>query len=347
MKDLTKGTQEYKDALVELGEEELKRYKKQQEEALTSAKINLQNSKIGSGIRFTEYLDSFMESRGFEVKGIDLQSFGDILIGDLYSTFDLGSAASAEEAIEQYEKLLEIRDHLQDFYLRHAYDEDDYFLDRYGFAHSSLAPVLSSINSEIERVKPLISQYNEAQKALGEIADVTEEITKDSAEWRNSIDQIGTGTLDTLVEKLKEARDATKDAYDYENKKKAVLEAEKALLDAQNNRTVRVYNRQTGTWEFASSAKEVQEAQENLDKARLEIEQAAYDEIIKLLEDGDSTNEALLKVMAHWAAAYGSGDFSGVSNTIKSIVKEATGVDLNTGIIPEKKPTENVTKTFW
>lgn len=130
-------------------------------------------------------------------------------------------------------------------------------------------------------------------------------------------------SIEKIVEKLKEARDATKETYDYEEKKKAVLEAEKALLDAQKNRTTLVFNEELGIHEFVANDENIRKAQEELEEARKAVEEAAYNEIISELEEGNKSGNALLKIVSAWAEAYGSGDFSGVSNTIRDILGEA------------------------
>ena len=57
------------------------------------------------------------------------------------------------------------------------------------------------------------------------------------------------------------------DANDLAEKQLAVDEAREALTNAQNQRTVRVFNPVTGQWEWIANAKDIASAEEQLQKA--------------------------------------------------------------------------------
>jgi hypothetical protein len=164
-------------------------------------------------------------------------------------------------------------------------------------------------------------------KTASDVSKYTGKIKEDTEDIFITLSHLSSNTLSSIADKFKEIRDATQEAYDFEEKKKAVLEAEQALADAYNEREVRIYNAQTGRWEMKSRQADIQKAQENLDKARLDAENSAYDEIIKDLESGNTTNEAILAIIAKWQGAYGNGDFSHVSDSVKKVLSEF-GVDL-------------------
>ena len=90
--------------------------------------------------------------------------------------------------------------------------------------------------------------------------------------------------LDEQIEKLKEAREISKEDEALEEKKLAVEEARANLLDVMHQRTVRYFNEESGQWEWMVDQKAVQQAQEQLDKAEKDYEDAQADYEITLLE---------------------------------------------------------------
>jgi TP901 family phage tail tape measure protein len=188
------------------------------------------------------------------------------------------------------------------------------------------------IGNKISGPKPNVKV---AVKTAADVSKYTGKIKEDTEDIFITLSQLSSNTLSSIADKFKEIRDATQEAYDFEEKKKAVLEAEQALADAYNEREVRIYNAQTGRWEMKSRQADIQKAQENLDKARLDAENSAYNEIIKDLESGNTTNEAILAIIAKWQGAYGNGDFSHVSESVKKVLSEF-GVDLTNSKAEEK-----------
>lgn len=115
---------------------------------------------------------------------------------------------------------------------------------------------------------------------------------------------------DDIVSALEKARDIQKESYEFEEKKKAVLEAEKALEEAQKNRLVQVYNAETGRFEFVANQKDIQNAKDDLDKARRDVENSAWDEVIKILKSEDGNLTKAKEVLEKWSGAYGTGSAS-------------------------------------
>ena len=196
----------------------------------------------------------------------------------------------------------------------------------------NMIPGFSRLNAAAQ-VATMAKNTEEALKAY-KAADTSEEIKENTKETSNKIIQIeqtlsslDSDTLSSIADKIKGIRDQTKDAYDFEEKKKAVLEAEQALLEAQNERTTRVYNAQTGQWEWHSNQREIQRAQDTLADARKAVEDAALAETENLLRSGNATNGQILEILDRWETAFGSGDFGG----IKSLIIEAlasSGIDV-------------------
>lgn len=192
-----------------------------------------------------------------------------------------------------------------------------------------ISPVLGYYSAAAQ-----IATHQKNKEAEKSAADTSEEIKENTKETSNKIIQIeqtlsslDSDTLSSIADKIKGIRDQTKDAYDFEEKKKAVLEAEQALLEAQNERTTRVYNAQTGQWEWHSNQREIQRAQDTLSDARKAVEDAALAETENLLRSGNATNGQILEILDRWETAFGSGDFGG----IKSLIIEAlasSGIDV-------------------
>lgn len=147
---------------------------------------------------------------------------------------------------------------------------------------------------------------------------------------------------DETISILEEIRDTNKESYEYEEKKKAVLEAEKALLDAQSNRMTKIYNAETGSFEFVANEKDVQKAREDLEARRLEIEESAYNEIIALLESGEKSEAKIAEILSKWGGAYGSATPSFVTT-----IANALGIPTPSILSSLLSPSSNATVTSF
>ena len=81
---------------------------------------------------------------------------------------------------------------------------------------------------------------------------------------------------DELLTALQSDIDAQNQAEQLAERQKALEEAQQALENLDNQRTVRVYNAATGQWEWVSDAKSRESAQSGLESA-----QKSYDEFIR------------------------------------------------------------------
>ena len=180
------------------------------------------------------------------------------------------------------------------------------------------------------------TEYTEAQKAVlyALVSDELAEYIAGYSKIRNSSKQQLTdlkeiaGAYDDLIARLKELRNTQQESLDYEEKKKAVLEAQKALLEAQNDLNVRVFNSATGQWEWQANAANIQKTEETLAKAQQSIEKAAYDEIIAALEEGNTDNQSILNILDKWSSIYGE-EMPQFVTAIKEAIKAVTGVDVD------------------
>lgn len=338
LKGLKQGTNEYTEAVKNLTEAQRKQYEQEYAVAKQAAKEELLSSNIakntgyGFGIyNIIGYYGNFKGSQTATAKlyrkyGIDFQSN------------QLQKATTPEEAVENYEKVKNVADQIYEAYLqalRGGNQEDaDKLLKNYAIIHDT-----------VEEYADVVNKYKESKEYWSLFSKSSEE-TKDNVDYiKKDISEIGDTLRDKVVSALKEARDATQEAYDYEEKKKKVLEAEQALLEAKNQRNVAVFNDATGRFEFVRNEKDVQEAQEKLDEARKDVEDEAYAEISDEIKNGNATNEKILEIIAKWAEAYGSGDFSTIKDDIAAIIKKETGIDINGSAEEEEKTTDDSTSS--
>lgn len=127
----------------------------------------------------------------------------------------------------------------------------------------------SSKSAENERLKKLKEAATQAKKDAKEARD---------AEIKEIQDQI---------DALKERNKAEKDSLELEKKKEDVLKKQNALLAAQAERTIRMYNAQTGQWEWVADASKVKKAEDALKTAQENLAEykrnkAIEDEIAEL-----------------------------------------------------------------
>ena len=192
------------------------------------------------------------------------------------------------------------------------------------------------------------------QKAMwDELDDAVDNELKDAKELRDKRLE----ELEKELDVLKEARDIKEDEVTLEEKQLAVEEARKNLLNAQNERTVRQYNAATGQWEWVANAKNVQSAQEALEKAEkdladfkddlaydaavAEIEakkdainaeydalEEGWDEILKSLEEPSKTIAEVLKNIAENATPEMYDQINKVNEMLK---KFGYSIDIATG----------------
>lgn len=195
---------------------------------------------------------------------------------------------------------------------------------------------IDEIISMYQKVQDLLHQQAEYLRLIGA---EQEEINNLSSEWYNiqqDIESLKDDALQSALEAAtkpieeeinlrEEAKRKEEEQLDIEEKKKAVLEAQKKLLDTMAQRNVRVYNTATGQWEWQSNAQDVQDAKEELENAQKEYDDAIYDEQTNLLQeqvdwaekiyekiqDGDATNEEIIELMKFFSGQWSDSDEEG------------------------------------
>lgn len=93
-----------------------------------------------------------------------------------------------------------------------------------------------------------------------------------------------TDPLQDEVDALNAAKDIQDDQLELAERQKAVEEARAELQNAQNERTIRFFNKETGHWEWMADQERIRKAQEALENAQKSLSDFEYDLHIKDLE---------------------------------------------------------------
>lgn len=128
----------------------------------------------------------------------------------------------------------------------------------------------------------ITKQIQELQKDLwDELEDAVNKKLEEAADARDK--QVD--AIDKQIAALKDAKEAEDEALKLEQLKAAVLEKQNALLEAQKERTVRVFNAATGQWEWEANASSVKSAQDAYEKAKEDL--AEYERELALQREID------------------------------------------------------------
>lgn len=128
----------------------------------------------------------------------------------------------------------------------------------------------------------ITKQIQELQKDLwDELEDAVNKKLEEAADARDK--QVD--AIDKQIAVLKDAKQAEDEALKLEQLKAAVLEKQNALLEAQKERTVRVFNAATGQWEWEANASSVKSAQDAYEKAKEDL--AEYERELALQREID------------------------------------------------------------
>lgn len=128
----------------------------------------------------------------------------------------------------------------------------------------------------------ITKQIKELQEDLWD--ELEDAVNKKLEEAEDARDK-QTAAIDKQIAALKDAKQAEDEALKLEQLKAAVLEKQNALLEAQKERTVRVFNAATGQWEWEANASSVKSAQDAYEKAKEDL--AEYERELALQREID------------------------------------------------------------
>ena len=260
---------------------------------------------------------------------------GDQINGTQY-TSDVGTYGYLKSIIpdmqdiaSRAEKNSYLRDNIEDiyaFYNALLYAKD--YMEKNGDSetqkdvYNAIVSKIGSMYDAMQTYADSVKEYEDAQKKLNEYTEKRkedEDQTENSLEEQNkTLSQIK-GKYSDIVASIKEAKDLRDEETSLMEKqlavaeaKLAVEEAEQALYNAQNERTVRVFNQKTGEWEWQASGASIRDAQKDLDSAQKNYEDAknnladyldqkAFDEILSIFQSGNSiTEEQVQAIIDKW-----------------------------------------------
>ncbi len=140
----------------------------------------------------------------------------------------------------------------------------------------------SDINALSAEHWKITKQIKELQEDLwDELEDAVNKKLEEAEEARDK----QTAAIDKQIAALKDAKEAEDESLKLEELKAAVLEKQNALLEAQKERTVRVFNAATGQWEWEANASSVKSAQDAYEKAKEDL--AEYERELALQREID------------------------------------------------------------
>ena len=347
LKSLTEGTDEYIQKLKELTQEELKERRDKAQAAANAAWGNFNSD------HFNDIAIGIVGGRFSEVARNELQNAGswgnyfstgiDNILADYANRYGENSQRYTEAvnqlyaAKEAFEAALQssVEAIVSDFLYTNGSDITETDIDE--ITESILSG--SAAGEEYrDQIKGWIIDFSGFQKEVEETGD-------DLEDQISRIEDLTEGTLDKLVSKLKEARDAEKESEEIEERKRDLLEAQqellekqKALEDARNSRGLYRLNAETGQFEWVQDEKaikdaeeEVSDAQQEVDEILAEIGDDARDAVIDELESGNATNESIKEILDKWyaVAVLQSGADTSWYQDLINFIKEEAGVDLS------------------
>lgn len=140
----------------------------------------------------------------------------------------------------------------------------------------------SDINALSTEHWKITKQIKELQEDLwDELEDAVNKKLEEAEEARDK----QTAAIDKQIAALKDAKEAEDESLKLEQLKADVLEKQNALLEAQKERTVRVFNAATGQWEWEANASSVKSAQDAYEKAKEDL--AEYERELALQREID------------------------------------------------------------
>lgn len=191
-------------------------------------------------------------------------------------------------------------------------------------AYLDEAHYLQSIGGSQEEINNLMTEY---YGVLSDIKDIESNL------WDELKDAVETAK-DEAIDRINAESDAESNLLEIEEKRKAVLEAQNDLLDAQNERTTRIYNAATGQWEWVADSSAIKQAQEALDKAKKELRvqeiEDAYSELEKEIEaakGSSSGTRGVQTIIADLLSNFGTQDAVNVVNKVNKLLNALSGAN--------------------
>jgi TP901 family phage tail tape measure protein len=343
LKDLKEGTEEYSKALKNLTEQELAEAELKaslaliaaEDEVLASGKTQisgrdaeaLKNAGIGvtastSGgnrrrkVRYT--IDGFDDGISVEAYYNNYKKIGEYieeLSKKRREALRKNDTETANSLLKTIATLKKYRDNVSE--VMSTYEQTKASVDDIKEAQSNLN---KEIDNAEDPAKKLKEQYNQIKDALQGLIDKQKEANQfenyrksvldaeaNLLEAQRAAEEAIAAKKEAIAAREEELLQAQKDAAEaiaekreaiaekeknLEEKKLDLIKAQKELADTINERNVRVFNEQSGLWEWQANEKNVQKARENVEKAQKDILKAEKDieDAIKALHKQEEKN---------------------------------------------------------
>lgn len=126
---------------------------------------------------------------------------------------------------------------------------------------------LSAIDEQIEAISNLEDAEGDQFDLLTKKAQLIKSIEDTYRDYYTGIAEKENNILQTEIDRLNQAKQAESDRVALKEKELAIEKAKIALLDAENDRTTRVYNAEKGIFEYTYNKKAVDSAKTSLEQA--------------------------------------------------------------------------------
>ena len=372
LKDLKEGTEEYSKALKNLTEQELANAELKATLAMRAAKKEVEKSKDARNILTADgaFWDDDVSKKYFnlydadslklfnvlkelgilsritydtrEIQGVKMNSASGVMTGGFEEGKDAATLYRNYQKLEQniqtlysrYKQAIldgdaELAESLLDYIdrLQQAQDKVSEVMGTYKDTKDSVDDIKeaqANLNKEIDNAedpaKKLKEQYDQIKDALQGLIDKQKEANQfenyrksvldaeaNLLEAQRAAEEAIAAKKEAIATREEELLQAQKDAEEaiaekreaiaekeknLEEKKLDLIKAQKELADTINERNVRVFNEQSGLWEWQANEKNVQKARENVEKAQKDILKAEKDieDAIKALHKQEEKN---------------------------------------------------------
>lgn len=265
---------------------------------------------VGGNYRFLDFGLSDEETPEAKIKNLEILEKDFVSLMEYRNTL-IRNGASDEEAAEildianmfynEYEKLYPLVERYQKYNdiqkdIQKAYDELTTSSNKNNDSLYTKEQRLADLQERWEKLLKTIEETTKFEDMQNQLIETRAALEKAQAEAR----------IKGIVSAMNAEKNGQKDALDLEEKRLVVEKAREALRKAQETRNVRVYNAESGIFEWRSNEKDIQSAEKSLDSAIKSlneyIENQAWDEVISALQSGTSTDEEILAIVEKWSS---------------------------------------------
>lgn len=192
--------------------------------------------------------------------------------------------------------------------------------------------VQQDITDEYEKERERLEKIAEEERKIAEQLqkELEQAIDAELDRAKEARDQ-ELAAIDAELERMRKRKEAEKESLTLQEKRKAVLEAQQKALEAQNERTIRIFNAEKNQWEWIADQNTVNNAKDALSKAKKDLsdykDELAYNAAVDALnarKDAiNSAYDALEEEMKGIVKA-----FEEPERDIASILADIAGKDL-------------------